>query len=443
MRSDTAQRPAARVVGILAGGGELPREIADSLLARGLKVVVVAVEGEADGDFTGLPTARLGWGKVGRMLATFRRAGARDVVIVGKVRRPDLRKLRPDLGFLLGLPEIARLIAGGGGDDRVLRGIVGFFERRGFRVVGLEQVAPHLIVGKGLAGRAHPTSGDVADMGLAAALLAALAPFDIGQGAVVASGRLEAIEAAENTDAMLERVAKRRRAEGHAARRGVLVKLVKRGQERRIDLPAIGRQTVLGAVAAGLSGIGVEAGGVVAVGREDMMARADAAGLFVAGIEPVPGDASAGAVPKAAETGWRLLAGSKSGGRASGKLLADARKGAAVVAAAVPFSAGRAVVVSRRHVLGVEAGEGVEALLARVAGLRQWGSEGSRRRAGVVALAHTADLTPGVMTLAAQAGLAAVVLTKADGAAVSPDMLAAAAAARLSLIAPTVTETSS
>lgn len=411
MSSTSSHRHPGRAVGIVAGGGELPREIAESLAARGVATHIVAVEGEADGDLTGFPVTRLGWGEVGRMLATFRAADVRDVVLVGKVKRPDLKRLRPDLGFLVALPEIAALIARGGGDDRVLRGIIRFMERRGFRIVGVDQVAPQLVVGRGLIGRAHPSTADVADMGLAAALLAALAPFDIGQGAIARAGRIEAVEAAENTDAMLERVAARRRAEGRMQRGGVLVKLTKRGQERRIDLPAIGARTVIGAAAAGLAGIGVEAGGVVAVRRDDLVARADGAGLFVAGIDPV----TDGAPPtrerrRAGADIWRL----RGAQVADRRLASDASLGADVQAAAAPFEVGRAVVVARGHVLGLEAGEDVATLLARVAGLRQWGLERSRKRAGVLVLADAAALTSAIIEAADRAGLAAVALTAAS-----------------------------
>lgn len=432
MSADSTQRQKARVVGILAGGGELPREVAEGLRDRGCGVVVVALEGEADNDFKGFPVTRLGWGKVGGMIRAFRAGGARDIIIIGRVSRPDLKRIRPDLGFLLGVPELLALMLRGGGDDRVLRAVIRFFERRGLRVAGLPQLVPHLIVGRGLAGAARPTSADVADMALAAAVLAALSPFDVGQGVVVAEGRVEAVEAAENTDAMLERVAVRRRAEGRNRRVGVLVKLTKRGQERRIDLPAIGQRTALGAAAAGLAGIGVEAGGVVVVRREETMARADAAGVFIAGIDglaPATGEAP-GIAPTpadAADTAWRVFGAAK----ASARVLGDAERGAEVMAAVAPFQIGRAVVLSRRYVLGVEAGEGVEALLGRVGGLRQWGARGSRRRSGVVVLATLADLTPHVAALAAEAGLAAIAIADDGGGIVGSAVLEAARHARI------------
>ena len=127
-----------------------------------------------------------------------------------------------------------------------------------------------------------------ADIRIGATLLAALSQFDAGQGVVVANGRVVAIEAAEGTDAMLARVAELRQ-----ARRlrltgpgGVFVKAPKRGQDPRLDMPAIGPQTIAAAVKAQLQGVAVAAGAVLIAEREAVVRAADAAGLFVAGYAP-------------------------------------------------------------------------------------------------------------------------------------------------------------
>jgi DUF1009 family protein len=97
-----------------------------------------------------------------------------------------------------------------------------------------------------------------------------------------------ALEAAEGTDAMLARVAALPMAvRGEAgARRGVLVKCAKPIQDRRIDLPTIGVDTLEAAAKAGLSGLAVEAGGALIVDRAAVVARADALGMFVVGFTP-------------------------------------------------------------------------------------------------------------------------------------------------------------
>src|SRR5262249_20091607 len=118
---------------------------------------------------------------------------------------------------------------------------------------------------EGLLGRLHPSERDHADIATGLALLDATSPFDVGQAVVVADHRVLAVEAAEGTDQMLARLADMRRSGRIVtpARRGVLVKAAKHGQDRRIDLPSIGPRTVEGTARAGLAGIAVVAGSTV------------------------------------------------------------------------------------------------------------------------------------------------------------------------------------
>lgn len=389
------------VVGILAGGGSLPREIAERVVGRGGKVHVVAIAGEADGGFGDVPVTQVGWAEIGAMLAAFHNAGCNELVIVGGVRRPDLAALRPDWGFFRNLPAIMRII-GAGGDDSVLTRVVRFFEAQGFRVVAPAAVAPELLVGEGPLGRVAASSTEAADVATGFELVGRLGAYDVGQAVVVAGGRIEAIEGAEGTDAMLERLLRARagRARGDGAP-GVLVKRPKPGQELRIDLPAIGPDTVRRAAQAGLAGIAVEAGAALAAERATLIERADAAGLFVQGFLSSTVDATRAATAPAqslARIGrWA----------AERRQRADALKGAGLLAAAAPLLKSRGAVVDRGHVLAVESGEGVAALIERAAALRQWGRQRFAGRTSVAVLAEPADLRSG-LARAAACGLAGV-----------------------------------
>ena len=131
------------------------------------------------------------------------------------------------------------------------------------------------------------TEGE-ADIATGAALLTALSPFDVGQGVVIANGRVLAVEAAEGTDAMLSRVAdmrasRRLRFKGRA---GVFVKAAKRGQDMRLDLPTVGLKTLEAAARAELAGIAVAAGDVLIADRANFVAAARGSGLFVVGRAP-------------------------------------------------------------------------------------------------------------------------------------------------------------
>ncbi len=383
-----------RSIGILAGGGVLPREVADAASAHGHSVHVVAIDGEAEIEqFVGHDVTSANWGQVGLMLASFKAARVEDLVIVGRVKRPDLRRLKTDLGFFRSLPEIIRIVASGG-DDGVLRRVIRFFERHGMRVVGPADVAPGLLIDRGPLGSQPVPIGLGPDIATGFEAIRRLGPFDVGQAVVVDGGRIIAVEAAEGTDAMLRRLGLRPSGE----RCGVLVKRPKPGQERRIDLPVIGPETVRNAVRAGLSGIVVEAGGAMAAERAALIREADAAALFVAGVEetwlPPP-------VTVAKPSGWkRRFAGART------RNARDAHMALDVIDSLRPELSSTAAIVVRGHVLAVEAGEGVEALLDRSASLRQWGAT---TRRGALGLAARHPPTSALVRRASQAGLACIV----------------------------------
>jgi DUF1009 family protein len=368
------ERRPKTVVGILAGGGSLPREIADALSGQGEKPAIVGLEGEADPrDFAGHDFTLVNWGRIGQLIGTFQKKGVTDLVIVGRVTRPDLKAIRTDFGFWWNLPRIFRIVAAGG-DDSVLRRVVGFFEGHGFRVRGPADLVPSLVVGEGACGQVAMPAASRRDFELGREIVARLAPFDIGQAVIVADGAVCAIEGAEGTDAMLKREADRR----SGRRGGLLVKWPKPGQELRVDMPAIGPNTVDAVAAAGLDGIVVQAGATLAAQRKEMLDAADRKSIFIAGVES------------------RLDFSSKT------ELQDDGAIGLAVLSQLLPLVKSRGAVAVRRHVLAVETGEGLEALVARAAGLRQWGS--ARKRRGALSVSSAADLDAAVIAAAAKAG---------------------------------------
>jgi DUF1009 family protein len=410
-----------RRIGILAGGGDLPREIAESAQRRGLPVAIVAIDGEADADFTAFPTTRVNWGQIGTMIRTLKRERVTDLVIVGRVSRPELKILRPDLGFLRHLPHIIKIVASGG-DDGVLRRVVRFFEDQGLHVIGPDEAAPELVVREGPLGRAGASPSDRADAAQGLALIRALGPYDIGQSVVVSAGAIEAIEGVEGTDRMIARAAAlRSAAAGAKPRGGVLVKRSKPGQDLRVDMPAIGPATVEGIRAAGLNGIVVEAGSVIVAARAATLKAADTAGVFVEGLR----DGEAAAAPRRFNPRLVEMPFATLGKEAPAEhARLDAVKAVATLDALRPFRCGRAVIVVRNHVLAVEAGEGVDATLERAAGLRQWKSITHHRR-GVIALRDPADLTATVIRRAAGGSYAGVVVSKAPPAGSETEALAA------------------
>lgn len=268
-------------LGILAGSGDIPVRLVAACHAIGREAFVVAFNGETD------PRAVEGCDHVWRDLAAIggtvdalKAANCRDVVLIGPLHRPEFSALKPDWRGVKLLPRVIR--AARQGDDALLTVIVQFLEEEGFRVVGADEILTEMSAPLGDLGRHVPSADDLSDIARGVAVVRALGAVDVGQAAVVRDGLVLAVEAAEGTDAMLARCAD---LQGDAAG-GVLVKLPKPGQERRVDLPTIGSSTIDRAAAAGLHGIAVEAGGTLLVDRDVLVKDADAAGLFVTGIDP-------------------------------------------------------------------------------------------------------------------------------------------------------------
>lgn len=266
---------------IIAGGGALPCALAEAATRAGRSVHILGIRGEAEPGIARYPHTWLKWGEVGRLFATLEGQGCRDLVIIGAVTRPDLANVRFDFGAIRNLPSLLRL--GIGGDNHVLSSIVRFLEGKGYHVRGAGEVAPELLAGEGALGAKAPSVEQRADIDTAFRVVEALGRLDVGQAAVVAKGHVIAVEAAEGTDAMLARCGELRQEQRRRDREGVLVKAPKPRQEERVDMPAIGPDTVRSAAQAGLAGIAVAAGRVLIAERAATIAAADEHGLFLWG----------------------------------------------------------------------------------------------------------------------------------------------------------------
>lgn len=272
-----AQKAPSRIA-ILAGGGSLPVEAATAAHEAGDAVLVVAIADEAD--LSALPSTieRTGidWGQIGTLVKLLSDHRTDKLVIVGSVsKRPDYRNLQLDWGAVQLLPKILTIVLSGG-DATVLDKIAGLFSERGFELAGVHEVAPSLVAGQGhLAGPKVNTSVE-ADAKQAAQAAWTAGHLDMGQGAVAVKGRIVAMEGAEGTDGLLERVHSMRAAKRFSVKgkgqSGVLAKCLRPSQDMRLDMPTIGPRTIINAQAAGLSGIVLEAGGVLISQRAETFA---------------------------------------------------------------------------------------------------------------------------------------------------------------------------
>lgn len=270
---------------MICGGGSFPGAVAEAIVRHGRRPVMFGLRGWADPKVVERYSHHwIAIGQAGRLFRLARAEHCRDALLIGTLLRPPLWSIRLDWQTVRLMPRIARFFRGG--DDRLLSGVASLFEEGGMRIIGLDEVAPEILVSKGALGHYQPTARDRDDIGYALKLLAALGPFDVGQAAIVADNHVLAVEAAEGTDNMLLRVAEMRK-QGRVTippGRGVLVKAPKPGQDRRFDLPAIGGRTVENVAHAGLAGLAVAAGSTIIAETADVIAAADRAKIFLVGV---------------------------------------------------------------------------------------------------------------------------------------------------------------
>ena len=279
------QDPPQSPLAIIGAGGSLPFAVADAVKATGRPFVLFAIEGVTDAARAApYPHRWVAVGQGGKLFKAMRAEGCRDIVVIGTLVRPPVWKMRLGLSTLLMLPSI--ISAFRGGDDHLLKSLSRIAERYGFRVVAAREVAPSILMPEGYLTKRQASAADLDDIALGIEVLRAIGRFDIGQAVVVADRHVLAVEGAEGTDAMLERIAQlRQRGRVHSPLgRGVLVKAPKPEQDRRFDLPGIGPKTVAAVKAAGLGGIAVIAGETVVAELESLGAAAEDAGLFVTGL---------------------------------------------------------------------------------------------------------------------------------------------------------------
>lgn len=268
-------------LGIIAGKGNLPAQLINHCKESGRPFFVLAFEESFDAAvMTGVPHAVVRIGAVGEALSHLRRAGVKEIVMAGGIKRPALTSLKPDAAGSKLLKKIGLAIFGG--DDALLKAITAFFEEENFTVIGVEQILRNILAPAGVYGKIAPDEKMMADIMLGMREAKNLGALDIGQAVIIENGKVLATENAEGTDAMIISCAELR---GNSPKGGVLVKAKKPGQEERADLPSIGVQTIETLHKAGLCGVAVEAGASLIIDRDEVIKKANEYAIFVIGIE--------------------------------------------------------------------------------------------------------------------------------------------------------------
>ncbi len=268
-------------LGIIAGGGSLPRRLIRYCQETKRNFFVVAIEGNAEPDLVDDTIPHL-WIRIGQAGTGFKRLAEEkieEVVMIGTIHRPSFKDLVPDMRTAA---FFAKIGAKALGDDGILRALIKEIEAEKMRVVGIQEVMGDLLAKSGVLGHKKPSKTDWEDIKRGIGVAFELGRLDVGQSVVVQEGLVLGVEGIEGTDELIKRCGGyKRKGSG-----GVLVKLRKPQQDMRIDLPTVGIRTLENAKQSGLNGLAVHAGNTLIVDEEDFIRQADKLGLFVIGINP-------------------------------------------------------------------------------------------------------------------------------------------------------------
>jgi len=266
-------------LGILAGNGTMPKEVIEHCKATNRDYFVVGLEPYIDTTIIkDSPHVLAKIGEIGKIFKSFQINEVKEIVFAGGIRRPSFKELIPDWE---GVKLLGKLAIKKMSDDDIFKMLISEIESKGFKVIGAQEVMPHILFTDGLYGKTKPSEADFEDIKLGIKVAKAMGSLDVGQACVVQESIILAVEAREGTDAMIERVGTLKR----AGKPPVFIKVVKPDQDTRVDLPVIGPRTMECVIRNGIKGLAVEAGGTIFLEKEKVLKMADNAKIFVIGVD--------------------------------------------------------------------------------------------------------------------------------------------------------------
>ena len=267
-------------VGLIAGDGSFPLEVAKSISQKNKEIFIIAIKGSASKDIERYPHLWIRIGQIGKAIRALKENNCKELILIGGVKKPNVWMLKPDFGALKLFFKL--IILPIKGDASILKTLLNFLEKDNkFKVVGAEKYIPYLLMSKGLiAGKKISEQANI-DIDIAIENCKNIGSKDIGQACVVVNGQIIASENSLGTDKMLRGIISK---EIKFNNEGVLVKLVKPIQDRRVDLPAIGMQTIKLAKEIGLCGIAIEEKSSFISNKERVIKFANKNNIFIFGL---------------------------------------------------------------------------------------------------------------------------------------------------------------
>jgi len=262
----------AETIGIIAGGGQFPRLIAREAHAAGLGVAICGFQGHTDPATLECADAAemLHLGQLSRLASFFLKNSVRRVCMAGTISKPRALDLRPDWRAAKLLLKVKKR-----GDDSLLRAIIADLETDGLSIVASADLAPALRTPEGVLTRRKPTEKDWEAIRYGWPIAKSLGSWDIGQCIVVRENMVMAVECLEGTDAAIRRGAE---VGGEGC---VAIKIVKPGQDERVDLPSVGLATIENMTSLGYSALAIQAQNTLFFDRQQALDLADRKGLAV------------------------------------------------------------------------------------------------------------------------------------------------------------------
>jgi len=264
-------------LGIFAGRGILPQMLIRECQKKSRKFVLFLLESETyEIDYSSYNPIKLPYGAIEKFLQAVKENGIKELVFIGAVNKPNFSSLKVDkTGTILLAKILANKILG---DDAVLRAVIGFFEKQGLKILQINQLLDCVVSQKSTLTKIAASKENLADIALGVKAIKTFSNFDVGQSLVIAQKQIIAVEALEGTDQMIKRCAGLKVDYKHNA---VLVKMKKRGQSMKADLPAIGVATIENCHASGIVGIAIQANSTLVLEKEEVIKKANELGLFL------------------------------------------------------------------------------------------------------------------------------------------------------------------
>jgi DUF1009 family protein len=265
-------------MGIIAGSGQFPLLVARAARAGGARVFICGFEDQTGAELADEADGfiRINIGQFGRLLSFFKKHEVSRVCLAGAIKKSRALDLRPDL-------RAAKLILKlykNHGDDAILRAVLEELQEEGLEVLPASGFLPELLGPAGTLTRKKPGPEEWKSIRHGWGIGKALGVYDIGQCLVLRKNMVVAVEALEGTDAVLERG-------GELGGEGcVALKMLKPGQDLRVDLPSIGLETVRILTRLRYACLAYEAGSTLFFDRSSALSLAEEQGLAVVGLRP-------------------------------------------------------------------------------------------------------------------------------------------------------------